>query len=108
MIKNPQNDIDYLSVSATMRNKKGEKLIIMIIIIASTAAATTHLTEMQYGLTLKTDSISHLLPLVFASLSKVILTSLHVLQGFLKRCCAVLRVPWWSKETSKQTNFRVG
>jgi hypothetical protein len=89
MIKNPQNDIDYLSVSATMRNKKGEKLIIMII-IASTAA-TTHLTEMQYGLILKTDSISHLLPFVFASLSKVVLTSLHVLQEFLKRCCAVLR-----------------
>jgi hypothetical protein len=107
MIKNPQNDIDYLSVSATMRNKKGEKLIIMII-IASTAA-TTHLTEMQYGLTLKTDSISHLLPpLVFASLSKVVLTSLHVLQEFLKRCCAVLRVPWWNKETNKLTNFRAG
>ena len=77
MIKNPQNDIDYLSVSATMRNKKGEKLIIMIIIIASTAAAAAaHLTEMQYGLTLKTDSISHLPPLVFGSLSKVVLTSL--------------------------------
>jgi hypothetical protein len=63
---------------------------------------------MQCGLILKTDSISHLRPIVFASLSKVVLTSLHVLQEFLKRCGAVLRVLWWSKERNKQTNFRVG